>query len=48
MPMFLVIPWMLKKGYGFYFTLGINAVMTTALFWLLVITLKKFTSIELM
>ncbi len=48
MPMFLVIPWMLKKGYGFYSTLGVNAVMTTALFWLLVITLKKFTSIELM
>ncbi|YCM42105.1 DUF3147 family protein [Verrucomicrobiaceae bacterium 227] len=48
MPMFLVIPWMLRKGYGFYFTLGANALLTTALFWLLVITLKKFTSIELM
>ena len=48
MPMFLVIPWMLRKGYGFYFTLGANALLTTALFWLLVVTLKKFTSIELM
>ena len=48
MPMFLVIPWMLNKGYGFYFTLGVNALLTTALFWVLVITLKKFTSIELM
>jgi hypothetical protein len=48
LPMFLVIPWMLRRGHGFYFTLFANAVLTTALFWLLVITLKKFTSIELM
>ncbi|MCX8240364.1 MAG: DUF3147 family protein [Akkermansiaceae bacterium] len=48
MPMFLVIPWMLRKGHGFYFTLFVNAALTTALFWLLVVTLKKFTSIELM
>lgn len=48
LPMFLIIPWMLKKGYGFYLTLGVNALLTTGLFWLLVITLKKFTSIELM
>lgn len=48
LPMFLVIPWMLNRGHGFYFTLLINAAMTIALFWLLVVTLKKFTSIELM
>lgn len=48
LPMFLVIPWMLRKGYGFYFTLFANALLTTALFWLLVVVLKKFTSIELM
>ena len=48
MPMFLVIPWMLRKGHGFYVTLFVNAALTTALFWLLVVTLKKFTSIELM
>jgi hypothetical protein len=48
LPMFLVIPWMLNRGHGFYFTLFINAAMTTALFWLLVVFLKKFTSIELM
>ena len=48
MPMFLVIPWMLRKGHGFYFTLFVNALLTAALFWLLVYTLKKFTSIELM
>ena len=48
MPMFLVIPWMLRKGSGCYFTLGVNALLTTVLFWLLVVTLKKFTSIELM
>jgi hypothetical protein len=48
MPMFLVIPWMLRKGHGFYFTLFVNALLTAALFWLLVYVLKKFTSIELM
>lgn len=48
MPMFLTIPWMLRKGYGFYFTLGVNALFTTALFWLLVVGLKKWTSIDLM
>ncbi|MFT6178044.1 MAG: hypothetical protein ACJAQT_000402 [Akkermansiaceae bacterium] len=48
MPMFLVIPWMLRKGHGFYFTLFANALLTAALFWLLVYLLKKFTSIELM
>ena len=48
LPMFLVIPWMLRRGHGFYFTLAANALLTTALFWLLVVLLKKFTSIELM
>tara|TARA_B100000900_G_C20519326_1_gene691483 strand:+ start:339 stop:749 length:411 start_codon:yes stop_codon:yes gene_type:complete len=48
LPMFLVIPWMLRKGHGFYFTLLVNAMLTTALFWLLVAILKKFTNIELM
>nr|MBR9809307.1 DUF3147 family protein [bacterium] len=48
LPMFLVIPWMLRKGHGFYVTLFINAMLTTALFWLLVAILKKFTNIELM
>ncbi len=48
MPMFLVIPWMLRKGHGFYFTLLVNAVLTALLFWLLVFLLKKFTSIQLM
>ncbi|MFT6862921.1 MAG: hypothetical protein ACJAVK_001482 [Akkermansiaceae bacterium] len=48
LPMFLVIPWMLRRGHGFYFTLFINAILTTVLFWLLVVALKKFTSIELM
>jgi hypothetical protein len=48
LPMFLVIPWMLNRGHGFYLTLFVNAVLTTALFWLLVVVLKKFTSIDLM
>lgn len=48
LPMFLVIPWLLRKGHGFYFTLFVNAALTTALFWLLVVVLKKFTNIQLM
>lgn len=48
LPMFLVIPWMLRRGHGFYFTLFANAALTAVLFWLLVFLLKKFTSIELM
>ena len=48
MPMFLVIPWMLRQGHGFYFTLFVNVLLTAALFWFLVFVLKKFTSIELM
>jgi hypothetical protein len=39
---------MLRKGHGFYFTLFVNAMLTTALFWLLVVILKRFTNIELM
>ena len=48
LPMFLVIPWMLRKGNGFYITRFVKAALTTALFWLLVVILKKFTNIELM
>ena len=48
LPMFLVIPWMLNRGFGFYPTLFANAALTTGLFWLMVATMKKFFSIELM
>lgn len=48
LPMFLVIPWMLNRGFGFYPTLLVNAALTTGLFWLLVAAMKKFFSIELM
>ena len=48
MPMFLVLPWMLRKGWEFYPALGINCLMTAVLFWAMVFGLKKFASIELM
>jgi len=48
MPMFLVLPWMLRKGWGFYPALGLNILMTIVLFWVMVILLKRFTSIHLM
>ncbi|MDB4302364.1 DUF3147 family protein [bacterium] len=48
MPMFLVLPWMLRKGWGFYPALGVNILMTVILFWAMVALLKRFTSINLM
>ena len=42
MPMFLVLPWMLRKGWGFYTALGLNCLMTAALFWLTVVICKQF------
>jgi len=35
LPMFLVLPWMLRHGWGFWPALGINALMTIALFFAL-------------
>src|SRR6478735_6455997 len=34
LPMFLIIPWMLRREWGFWSTLATNAVITVALFWL--------------
>jgi len=42
MPMFLILPWMLRKGWGFYPSLLVNCVITVALFWLLVVILRRF------
>jgi hypothetical protein len=47
MPMFLVLPWMLRKGWGFYPALGSNIIMTAALFWAMVFVMKKWFGIEL-
>ncbi len=48
MPMFLVLPWMLRKGWSFYPALGVNVLMTAALFWGMVFLMKKIAGIELM
>ena len=47
LPMFLIIPWMLRNGWGFWTTLAANSVITVALFWLTVIVLRRF-GIDLM
>ena len=47
LPMFLVFPWLLRQGWGFWPALLANCAMTIALFWLTVIVLRKF-GIDLM
>lgn len=42
LPMFLILPWMLRKGWGFAPALGANCLITIGLFWLMVIVLKRF------
>ena len=32
LPMFLVIPWMLRSGYGFWLALGVAVIMTILLY----------------
>ena len=47
LPMFLVLPWMLRNGWSFWSALGANCVMTTFLFWVTVVVLRK-SGIDLM
>ena len=47
LPMFLIFPWMLRSGWGFWTTLAANCVITVALFWLTVVVLRRF-GIDLM
>ena len=42
MPMFLVLPWMLRKGWGFGWSLAANCILTALLFWVMVFLLRKF------
>jgi hypothetical protein len=42
LPMFLVLPWMLRHGWGFGTALALNCLMTVALFFLLAWVLKLF------
>ncbi|HEX5789690.1 MAG TPA: DUF3147 family protein [Luteolibacter sp.] len=42
LPMFLVLPWMLRQGWGFWPSLGANCLLTVVLFWAMVAVLKRF------
>lgn len=42
LPMFLVLPWMLRNGWGFGVALVVNCLMTAGLFALLIWALKPF------
>ncbi|MGA0846031.1 MAG: DUF3147 family protein [Luteolibacter sp.] len=42
LPMFLILPWMLRHGYGFWFSLAVNCGLTTLIFWLSVMVLRRF------
>ncbi|KUO54939.1 MAG: hypothetical protein APF80_13880 [Alphaproteobacteria bacterium BRH_c36] len=41
MPMFLVLPWMLRQGNGFWLSLGVACLMTIALYLLTLWLLPK-------
>jgi hypothetical protein len=47
LPMFLILPWMLRNGWGFWTALTSNCMITVAFFWVTVITLRRF-GIDLM
>ena len=42
LPMFLVLPWMLRNGWGFGMSLTVNCLLTVGLFFTLVAILKPF------
>lgn len=42
LPMFLILPWMLRHGWGFWAALGVNCLLTTGFFWLTVVILRRF------
>lgn len=47
LPMFLILPWMLRNGWGFWTALLANCLLTIAFFWLTVVVLRRF-GIDLM
>ena len=42
LPMFLILPWMLRQGWGFWPALGANCAITIGCFWLTVFVLRQF------
>jgi hypothetical protein len=47
LPMFLIIPWMLRNGWSFWAALAVNCLATIAFFWITVVILRRF-GIDLM
>jgi len=47
LPMFLILPWMLRNGWGFWTALLANCLLTVAFFWITVVILRRF-GIDLM
>ena len=47
LPMFLIMPWMLRHGWGFWATLAVNCLLTIGFFWATVFVLRRF-GIDLM
>lgn len=47
LPMFLIFPWMMRNGWGFWASLAANCVITVILFWVTVFVLRRF-GIDLM
>jgi len=42
LPMFLILPWMLRNGWGFWVSLAANCLLTAVFFWLMVVILRRF------
>ena len=42
LPMFLILPWMLRNGWNFWPALGANCLITVGCFWLTVVILRHF------
>ena len=47
LPMFLILPWMLRHGWTFWPSLILNCLLTAGFFWLTVFVLRRF-GIDLM
>jgi hypothetical protein len=47
LPMFLILPWMLRSGWGFWLALAVNCLLTIGFFWITVLLLRRF-GIDLM
>lgn len=42
LPMFLIFPWMLRQQWNFWLALLANCLITAALFWSMVVILRRF------